>query len=167
MEATYSGSATFSKPTDSDTNNWIEDKQYCSAYDCVEIWHAEATESGPDTVTFSTSYSGGYTYGFLREFVGYGTYGGVVDTTKTDTGTSGSPHVASFTPSTGDLVVAVAVNTNAGWKPGQYYTMIDADTAWATAAEFAPGWQQGSTKSPWGSPTSGDWTELVVAYVEP
>ena len=165
-EATYSGSTTFSTPTDSLGNTWTADGGgvYCSAYDCVEIWHAVANSNGLDTVTFHTSASSSYTYGFLREFVGYT---GTVDKSAKNSGTSGTPSVTSFSPASGDLVVGVAAETVSGWQTGQYYYMIGDNTGWFAATEIGPGWTNGSTTAPWAAPSGGDWAELVVAYSPP
>ena len=165
-EATYSGSTTFSTPTDSLGNTWtaVAGGEYCSAYDCVEIWQAVANGNGTDTVTFHTGTSSAYTYGFLREFLGYT---GTVYTYAKNSGTSGTPSVSSFSPTSDDLVIAVAASTSGNWSPGQYYYMVGTNTGWYAATEFAPGWTYGSTSAPWAAPSGGDWAELVVAYSPP
>ena len=98
MEATYSGTATFNTPTDSPQGNtWHSDGSYCSTTenDCVAVWHAIAKSTGSDTVTLYTTNSGGYTYGFIREFINYT---GTTDASIQNFGSSGAPQVPSFPP---------------------------------------------------------------------
>jgi hypothetical protein len=75
--------------------------------------------------------------------------------------------VPSFTPSSGDLVIAVAADTISGWQAGANYYMIGTNTGWNAASEFGPGWQNGATTAPWGGPSGGKWAELAVVYSHP
>lgn len=165
-EAIYSGGTTFGTPNDTLGDTWTADGggEYCSANDCVEVWHAVAKSSGPDTVTFHTSNSEYYTYGFLREFVGYT---GAVDKSSEGSGTSGTPSVPSFTPTSGDLVIAVAADANGGWASTAYFWMVGGNTGWSAATEFGPAWQGGTTTVPFTAISGYYWAEIAVAYSAP
>lgn len=173
VEAIYSGGISFNTPRDTLGNTWTPDggvggPGYCSPNDCVEIWHAVASSSGSDTVTFYTQASSAYTYGFVREFVGYT---GAVYNSNHGSGSTGSPSVPSFSTSSGDLIIAVAAGQAPGpgtWGPGQYYYLIGTNTGWFAATEYSPAWQQGSTTAPFtASIGAHNWAELAVAYSPP
>ena len=104
-EATYTGGITFNTPNDTFGDTWTHDGggTYCGTYDCVSMWHTVAKNNGFDNVTFHSTNTVGYTYGFVREFLNYS---GTVDKSKTNSGTSGTPSVASFSLSSGDLIVS-------------------------------------------------------------
>lgn len=172
-EATYNGGVSFNTPQDTLGNTWTPDggvggPGYCSPYDCVEIWHAVAKSSGSDTVTFYTSTSTAYTYGFLREFVGYS---GAIDNSAHNSGSSGMPSVPSFTTKSGDLIIAVVATTgsNPYWGSGLYYYLMGESPPynWSAVSEYGPDWQQGSTTAPFTTNSNGYWAELVVAYSPP
>ena len=169
-EAIYTGGCTYCfSISDSQGNTWTSDggvggPGYCSPNDCVEIWHAIAKSSGPDTVTFSDTNTGVYAYGFIREFVGYP---GLVDASNYGSGTSGTPQVGVMYYLYSDaLVIAVAADAGGGWQTGSGYIMIGGNWGWYAATEFAPAWN-GATTAPWAAPSNGAWAELAVAYYPP
>jgi hypothetical protein len=176
-EAVAAGSVSFS-PTghsinDTLGNTWtpvggVGGPGYCTANDCVEMWYAvakgNAGTASPDTVTFWSSDKSQYTYGFVREFVGYN---GTVDTRNHNSGTTGKPNAGTLTMkdyANGDLIVAVAADIAGGWNPGSSYYMIGASTSWQTASEFSPGWTTKTTTAPWSAPSTGKWAEIAVAF---
>jgi hypothetical protein len=92
------GSTTFTKVVSSSTN---ED---------VELWCGQYTAaSGTDTVTVTASASA--SFGFRVIFVA-GLSSCTAATRETNSGTSGSPSVASFTPATGNFCEIVASDAN-------------------------------------------------------
>jgi hypothetical protein len=148
--------------SDSQGNSWTEDLELVTGTDTVEIWHAVASSTGSDTVTFTTSDTSNPTYGFIMDFSGYWS----LDTTSSGGATSGSSHpsVSSFTPTSYDLVVAVAADQNSGgWRAGQYYTMVGGNTGWETATEYSLYWSHGSTTAPWNNGVA-PWAEAAGAY---
>lgn len=164
--ATYEGGTSFGI-SDSQGNTWTPDggvggPGYCSPNDCVQIWHTIAKTSGSDTVTFTTTQTSAYTYGFVMEFNGYS---GTLDKSSYGSGTGRTPQVSSFSPSTYSVVVDVAAQYQAtSWQSGQYYTMAGGNYAWYAVSEYSVSWNHGSTTAPWSTLASTAYAELAASY---
>jgi len=142
--------------SDSQGNTWTAETLHCTN-DCVQIFYATAGSKSSDTITFTTTKTTVYTYGFIVDFSGASV---TLDKTSSGSSTSGHPHVTSFSPSTTSVVVDIAAGPT-GWSAGTGYTRIGANTGWGVGAEYAVYWL-GSTTSPWGN--SGSYGEVASSF---
>ncbi len=160
LVGTYATGVTYSV-TDSPQNNlWSPGGSDCTNY-CVEVFYAQASSSGSDTVYFTASSdpNSDYIYGFIAEFSGTSYLG------KASVGTTGScPSSTSFTPESGSAVLNVAVDQTAGWSHGTGFNMMGSNTGWSAASEWDANWGGSSTTAPWAAPCSGVFDQVAESF---
>ncbi len=144
-------------------NNWVKAALQCTGYNgCAEVWYTGAKNSGNLVMTFSTSDTADYMYVFVIEFSGASF---TMGPTKVNSGPSGNPYVASLTPPTGGVVVAVAAGPS-GWGVQSPYNMVGGSTGWSAAAEWTAPWGGGSTQAPFTATYGAQWAEAVVTFYQ-
>jgi hypothetical protein len=161
MVGTYTTGVTF-KVTDTQVNAWTSAVSDC-VNDCVQIFYATAKSTSVDTVKFTASSdpSSDFIYGFIVDFTGSAV---TLDKVSSGHGTGTQPHVQSFTPSKGTVVVDItAAAGTANYSPGTYYTMIGSNPGWWGAAAYEVYWSHGSTIAPWSS-NNNAYDEVAASF---